>query len=324
MSDHDIATLTIPGIDNAYLPSALADLTREQNGGAFASRRGVTIKISTLRRDGGCQPRAQLDDDVVVEYAEAMDAGAVFPPVKVFHDGTDHWLGDGYHRVAAAELLERETVNADIIQGNQRDAILHSCGANREHGLRRTNEDKRRAVRRLLEDEEWGKQSNSWIAKACGVSQPFVSGMRHEVAPSYNASEMRIVTRGGTTYGQNTAQIGRRPRRPKEEVEAEKARKAASAEQQKEFAAQRKAHQEAAVTMLLVAFDDKDLLELIDHLEWGLCNADLRYAIEERRPELLAEEDEGIPDTSAGETETEVSAPADDGSLIRDAVALAR
>jgi hypothetical protein len=303
------------------------ELDQNEDNGALAARgEALTpIELSSLRRDGGCQPRAQLDDDVVVEYAEAMEAGADFPPVKVFHDGTAYWLVDGYHRVAAAERLERETVNADIIQGNQRDAILHSCGANREHGLRRTNEDKRRAVRRLLEDEEWGKQSDSWIAKACGVSQPFVSVMRHEVAPSYNASEMRIVTRGGTTYGQNTAQIGRRPRRPKEEVEAEKARKAASAEQQKEFAAQRKAHQEAAVTMLLVAFDDKDLLELIEHLEWGgLCDHDLKYAIEERRPELFAEEDEATTDTSARDTEAKGPMLADDGSLIRDAVALAR
>jgi len=182
------------------------------------------IEISSLRRDGGCQPRAELNEEVVHDYAEAMKAGVDFPPVKVFHDGTDCWLSDGYHRVKAAELLERGTIDADIILGTQRGAILYSCGANGAHGLRRTNEDKRRAVRRLLEDEEWSKESDTWIAKACGVSQPFVSSMRREgEAASDNGSKMRTVTRGDKTYQLNTAGIGRR--RSPEEIERQKAKK---------------------------------------------------------------------------------------------------
>ena len=39
-------------------------------------------------------------------------------------------------------------------KGTQRDAILWSISANATHGLRRTNEDKRRAVTRLLQDPE--------------------------------------------------------------------------------------------------------------------------------------------------------------------------
>ena len=33
----------------------------------------------------------------------------MFPPVILYFDGTDYWLGEGYHRVEATRKIERET-----------------------------------------------------------------------------------------------------------------------------------------------------------------------------------------------------------------------
>ncbi|MBT3274957.1 MAG: streptomycin biosynthesis regulator, partial [Spirochaetales bacterium] len=52
------------------------------------------------------------------------------------------------------DLLE---IDADIRQGTQQDAVLHSVGANAAHGARRTNDDKRLAVKTLLCDGEWSQ-----------------------------------------------------------------------------------------------------------------------------------------------------------------------
>ena len=112
------------------------------------------LSLSVINRFGGTQPRARLDDAIIQEYAEAMIAGDVFPPVTTFHDGAVYWLADGFHRVNAALRAGRETIEATVHQGTQRDAILWSISANATHGLRRTNEDKRRAVTRLLQDPE--------------------------------------------------------------------------------------------------------------------------------------------------------------------------
>ncbi len=109
--------------------------------------------------DGGAQMRVEMKPDVVLDYAEDMAAGAAFPPVIVYFDGTEYWLADGFHRVAAARKIERETIEAEVLDGDARQAILHGIGANASHGLRRTQADKRRAVERLLRDEEWGKWS---------------------------------------------------------------------------------------------------------------------------------------------------------------------
>src|SRR4051794_27595661 len=87
------------------------------------------------------QPRAVTDINLAGEYAEAMLHGAAFPPVVVFGDGdgdAGYWLADGYHRWHAAGIAGLQTITADVRPGGRREAILHSVGANAEHGWRRT------------------------------------------------------------------------------------------------------------------------------------------------------------------------------------------
>ncbi|MEX2673523.1 MAG: hypothetical protein WD294_15600 [Phycisphaeraceae bacterium] len=89
------------------------------------------------------------------------------------------------------------------------DAILYSVGANADHGLRRTNADKRASVETLLADDEWAKWSDNKIAKACGVSPTTVGTARSSL--SNLDSEPRTYTdRHGNTSTMNTSNIGRR------------------------------------------------------------------------------------------------------------------
>jgi hypothetical protein len=146
------------------------------------------FQLTAIRRDIACQPREHLSTDVVKDYAEAMKAGAKFPPVTLF-SGPDniYWLADGYHRVSAAESVGVTEILADLREGDRRAAILHALSANSSHGLRRSNEDKKRAVDKMLEDTEWTGWSDNRIAEHCGVSQPFVTGRRKDKSePSVN------------------------------------------------------------------------------------------------------------------------------------------
>ena len=182
------------------------------------------MDISKIRTDGGTQPRATVDDALVTEYAEAMSTDAIFPPVTVFHDGTDHWLADGFHRVRAARQIGKDEIEADIRQGTQRDAILYSVGANAAHGQRRTNPDKKRSVLRLLEDDEWAKWSDREIARQCVVSAPFVATVKESLTVnSYSepgpTAERTYTTKHGTTATMNTENIGRQGTEPQREPE---------------------------------------------------------------------------------------------------------
>lgn len=166
------------------------------------------IAIAKLRRDGGTQPRAMLDPSTVEAYADGVREGASFPPVVVFHDGTDHWLADGFHRTEAHAVAGKTEIAADIRPGMQRDAVLFACGANATHGLRRTTDDKRRAVILLLSDPEWTKWSDHEIARRAHVSQPFVGKMRG--LTENVVSERTFQTKHGTVAKMDTAAIGRR------------------------------------------------------------------------------------------------------------------
>lgn len=168
----------------------------------------TTINIADLRVNGGTQSRASIDRAIVAEYAEAMKGGAAFPPLVVFFDGTARWLADGFHRYEAYSQAKIYDVPADIRQGTQRDAILFSVGANAVHGLRRTNDDKRRAVLTLLNDAEWVNWSNREIARACGVSEYLVRDAR-PICDNIADSGTRTVVRAGKSYEQQTTNIGR-------------------------------------------------------------------------------------------------------------------
>jgi hypothetical protein len=181
----------------------------------------VDLQIAAIRRDGGTQARAGLNEETVEDYMQAVDNQAHFPPVVVYHDGKDYWLADGFHRIEAYQRTGRMSISADMRQGTRRDAILHAAGANAAHGLRRTNADKRRAVETLLRDEEWSKWSDREIARMCAVSQPLVSQIRKTLTDNI-ISEKTYTTKHGTTTTMDTSNVGKKqPPMPAPEPEPE-------------------------------------------------------------------------------------------------------
>lgn len=183
----------------------------------------MNLEIAKIRTDGGTQPRASLNFETVDDYFDAMEAGAKFPPVDVFYDGTDYWLADGFHRVRAASDTGRDHIAVTVHQGTVEDARWFSFGANKGHGLRRTNQDKQRAVQAALEHPKSAKLSDAKIAAHVGVHQTTVSDWRKRLESSQEILKIgqRTVTRNGTTYEQNISNIGRRAAIERIEARAE-------------------------------------------------------------------------------------------------------
>ena len=137
----------------------------------------------------GMQIRVKMDPDVVLDYAEAMKAGKKFPPLLTFFDGKLYFLADGFHRLNAARELKLAKIACEVRDGTRLEARLAACGANQEHGLRRDNPDKRRAVQVALElQPDW---SSRLIAEHVGVGHTIVDVVRRQLA-SDASSNVRI------------------------------------------------------------------------------------------------------------------------------------
>lgn len=188
----------------------MLDLLREEKS-------EQSLLLNRIKVDGGTQMRAGLDEATVDEYTAALNSGARFPPIVVFYDGNEYWLGDGFHRVEAYKRVYREiktlgSIACDVRSGTRRDAVLYAAGANSDHGLRRSKEDKRRAVETLLRDEEWAQWSNREIARRCKVDEKTVRNVRQTLTADYpqleSAEKRRYIDRHGNEQTMNTARIG--------------------------------------------------------------------------------------------------------------------
>ena len=102
-------------------------------------------------------------------------------------------------------------IEANLYQGSLEDAKWHSFSVNTAHGMRRTKDDKERAVRAALQHPNAANLGNVEIAKHCGVSEGMVRKYRSEktISASSKNTKMRTVTRSGKTYRQNTTNIGK-------------------------------------------------------------------------------------------------------------------
>lgn len=143
----------------------------------------ITCALSDINLGGGTQPRTSINEAIVSEYADAIRRGDELPPMVCFWDGAQRWLGDGFHRYHGHVQAGSVEVQVEQRNGTRRDAILYAVGANAKHGLRLSADDKRKAVRMLLEDAEWGQWTDRRIAEATNTSPTFVGKVRESLKP---------------------------------------------------------------------------------------------------------------------------------------------
>jgi hypothetical protein len=147
------------------------------------------INVLVSQIDYSCtQSRHGINPGIVAEYAAAYRDGKKLPPLEVFYDDTVYWLADGFHRLFAAKDEKMERVWCNVHRGNQRDALLASVGANDEHGLRRSKDDRLHAVRLMFADPEWSTWSDRAICEACKVHHEIVEEVRAELANEHECA----------------------------------------------------------------------------------------------------------------------------------------
>lgn len=144
--------------------------------------RPCAVLLSEIVDDRALQIRCEMDGDQINNLVEAYQAGQKVPPVDLFQDSNDgrYYIGDGWHRYLATEQIKHKDILAIVHPGGRAAALKHALGANANHGLRRTNKDKRRAVEVAI--AEFPKLSARAIADLCSVGKSFAANILKQVS----------------------------------------------------------------------------------------------------------------------------------------------
>lgn len=148
------------------------------------------VPIASIQFDAGTQVRAEINTDSVNEYAERMTEGDRFPHVDLFEEGNVYFIGDGWHRLLAAQKNGDVTFPANVQPGGRREAVKFALSANAKHGMPRTNADKRRAVEVAL--RELGNLSDREVARVCAVDHHTVASVRAQLGKFPSSTEARL------------------------------------------------------------------------------------------------------------------------------------
>jgi hypothetical protein len=148
------------------------------------------LKIDRLTADERLQHREDAKNfpgcanpELAAEYAEAIKAGAKFPPVKIVHDkgAKTYWLYDGFHTVAATEKAGKPQVEADIVEGTFEDALRLSWLSNTTHGTRRKWGDLKNVLTSYYSSGNKKNTAAREVAKATGISEAWIKRVRAEL-----------------------------------------------------------------------------------------------------------------------------------------------
>jgi transcriptional regulator with XRE-family HTH domain len=163
------------------------------------------LNLGVIRLDGETQARVSLDSQLVTQYAEAMGDGDAFPPIVVFHDGSDYWLADGFHRYHATKQQGYASIEAEIKIGTREEAQIYAFGANARRGLSTNAEDIRSIIIRMLKHPISSGWTLGEIARHVGVSKMTVSRVKSNLQPKEESTKKTYQRKDGKEVTIDTA-----------------------------------------------------------------------------------------------------------------------
>lgn len=112
--------------------------------------------------------------------ARLAESDAPMPPILVERRGMR--VIDGMHRLIAAIVSGRETIEVEFFDGSEADAFLRGVQANIGHGLPLTLPDRRAAAKRIIRSHS--HLSNRAISEATGLGRTTVATLRQRIERS--------------------------------------------------------------------------------------------------------------------------------------------
>jgi hypothetical protein len=157
---------------NQGLPTS--DICDGNAGAAAMDIRNVALNDLIL--DQNLYLRDRLDDFTVERYADSWDR---LPPITIYDVEGKMLIADGFHRHAAAVMLGKRTIPAEVRVGTFTEALDFVASVNLFHGLPLTRSERRRAVEvKLKLHHDW---SDRRMAEELAVSRELVAKIRRQL-----------------------------------------------------------------------------------------------------------------------------------------------
>ncbi len=110
------------------------------------------IKIDEIELDADIYPRLQVGWLTAFQYAQAMRAGSVFPPILLGKFRRKLFLVDGWHRLQAMKMLHEEYIQATVKKYESKQKMfLDAVKLNIAHGRPISQQEKTRIIDKLLQ-----------------------------------------------------------------------------------------------------------------------------------------------------------------------------
>ncbi|HEV3168084.1 MAG TPA: ParB N-terminal domain-containing protein [Isosphaeraceae bacterium] len=166
------------------------------------------LPVDDIVLDDELNLRDKLDDFTVERYADAWER---MPPVTVYQISGKYLMADGFHRYAAAVLLEKKTIPAEVRKGTMEDALDFVSSVNLFHGLPLSRHERRRAVEvKLRIHPDW---SDRRLSESMGVGRELIAKIRRQLVESGEVrGDLGRIGSDGKTY---SAGIPRETTKPK-------------------------------------------------------------------------------------------------------------
>ena len=190
------------------------------------------VPLNDLVLDPNLNLRDRLDDFTVERYADSWDR---LPPITVYEIDGKWLVADGFHRHAAAVMLGKRTIPAEIRVGTFTDALDFVSSVNLFHGLPLTRAERRRAVEvKLKLHHDW---SDRRMAEELAVSRELVAKIRRQLIegnqipnnPGRVGSDGKLYTSAGIPKDQHERLPRRKPAEDDEDDTTERGRRGMSA-----------------------------------------------------------------------------------------------
>lgn len=152
--------------------------------GNWKSRPRKVVEVPLLALRPGESPRLEGEDRAHIE--RLAETEAELPPIMV--DRRTMRVIDGMHRLLAASLKGRQTIDVEFFDGEPADAFLRAVETNVSHGLPLSQADRRAAAERIVASHP--QMSDRAIGESVGLAARTVASIRRcstDTVPHLNA-----------------------------------------------------------------------------------------------------------------------------------------